>query len=206
MFLPALGAGSDHTRDDALLRIDATYNQSLAAVWHKTLHLDRAARPKRVSAPVRLAHWVVGGTLTGLALAAAGWRRRLAGGGPALFLGLLTVNMLLSSPAGHSHYLQLLLPLVMVMLADAWERGPVPWWLVGLLSVYPVAAALPVLPGLGILHDLGLPMYAALCLWLAGLAALWRRPEPQPAILSSGSCLPRGGVTPHRLARAPADP
>ena len=45
-----------------------------------------------------------------------------------LFLGALTLNMLLLSPAGHTHYLVLLIPLMMGLLVAVWERAGAPYW------------------------------------------------------------------------------
>jgi hypothetical protein len=87
--------------------------------------------------------------------------------------------MLLLSPAGHSHYLVLLLPLIMGLLAAGWERGPAPLrdgWITALLFLNPLATLLPILPGLGFLHDTGIAVYVALLLWTTAVVLLWRQP------------------------------
>ena len=186
VLLPAFGMGSDHSRDKDLLGVGSTHNQALMAIIHKTMYLDRDTRPDRVAPGVRFVHWAVGGALTGVALLAAGRRRRTSGLAAVLFLGALHVNMLLLSPAGHAHYLVLLLPLVMALVAasgeadEARRRGrhahPLNYRLVlGLAAVNVTAGALPLLPGLKVLHDVGLPMYSALLIWAASVVVLWRR-------------------------------
>jgi hypothetical protein len=185
MLLPAFGKGSDHTRDKDLLAVTATHNQSLMATWHKTLYLDRNTRPEQVSAAVRRAHWLVGGALTGLTLLAAGRRRHDSRLGRLLFLAALNVNMLLLSPAGHPHYLALLLPLVMGLVAVAWERRSERHLGVGLtflLGINVLAGSLPLFPDMTFLYDVGLPMYAAVLLWIAAVVALWKYSDGRPRL------------------------
>jgi hypothetical protein len=178
VLLPAFGFGTDHSRDADLLSVTATHNQAFMATFHKTLHLDRQIRPAQVAPPIRLAHWMLGGAFTGITLLAAGWRRPLGGIAPALFLAALNVNMLLLSPAGHAHYLVLLVPLIMGLLATAWaDTTSRRLWNVlrWLMPLNLLAGALPLLPGMNVLHDLGLPMYAAISLWLTGILVLAQR-------------------------------
>jgi hypothetical protein len=179
VMLPAFGLGSDRSRDADLLSVTATHNQGLMAVFHKTLHLDRQSRPAQVAGPVRMAHWLVGGALTGLTLLAAGRRRPRRPIAPVLFLGALNVNMLLLSPAGHAHYLVLLVPLIMGLMAAAWgDEDLTGFWKVlrWLLPLNLVAGALPLFSGMNVFHDLGLPMYSAILWWLVGVIVLARRP------------------------------
>jgi alpha-1,2-mannosyltransferase len=178
VIFPAFGMGTHQARGQQLHAMTATHNQSLMAIFHNTLYPDPVTRPPSASIGVNRAHYLVGGLLTGIALLAAGWRRAESDTAPGLLLGALVLNMLLLSPAGHSHYLVLLLPLFMAMLATIWQqRGP---WQMGalvmtLMVVNAVAQALPLLPGLGRLHDVGIAMYAGLLVWLTGLVLLWKQ-------------------------------
>jgi hypothetical protein len=174
---PALGVGEDQSRAKELIEVTATDSQSLLATLHNTLHLDRATRPGQASAAVRLASLLAGGLLTLAPLLVARRRRGEGGAGAVIFLGALVLNMLLLCPVCHLHYFCLALPLVMGMLALSWEGAPTPGLGVGwvsLLAVNVVANALPLFPGLELLRDAGLAMYAALLLWTAGLV-LWAR-------------------------------
>jgi hypothetical protein len=170
---PALAQGADQSRAKELIEVTATDSQSLAAVLHNMLHLDRATRPDVPSPAVRRAHWGIGGALTLLTLLAAGWRRGGAGR-EVLFAGMLTVLMPLLSPVCHLHYFCFALPLVAGLLAAGARPG-----LLGLvLGVHFVASLLPHLPGLQVLRDLGVAAYAVLLLWLAaGVLCLRRRPR-----------------------------
>jgi len=185
VILPAFGMGTHAARGQQLFEVTATHNQSLMAAFHNALYPDPATRPTQASTGVRRAHYAVGGLLTGMVLLAAGWRRRDRGARPLLFLGALVLNMLLLSPAGHSHYLVLLVPLIMAILAALWERGHASRaaacaTVLVLLNL--LASALPLLPGMGWLQDVGIPMASGILIWLTGLVLLWkgRRSSPLP--------------------------
>jgi hypothetical protein len=174
VILPAFGARPNGSRGKQFLDINATHNQSLMATFHNLLYPDPDTRPSQACELVRQAHYAVGGLLTGLTLLAAGWRRRQSGPAAVLFLGALVLNMLLLSPAGHAHYLVLLLPLLMAYLAATWEQhsGHHQAWTAVLLVANPLAGALPLIPGLSPLQDMGLAMAVSLLLWACALSLL----------------------------------
>jgi hypothetical protein len=184
---PGLTDDGDQTRAAELTQITATDTQSLLAVLHNTRYLDRATRPPTVDGAERLTHWGAGGLLT-LLTWAAGRRARPDGPPAVVLLGALGVLMILLSPVCHLHYFSLSLPLVMGLLATWQGRGRkdrlLSYGLAMLLGVNVVANALPRLPGLEVLRDVGLAAYAALLLWAVGCVVLWRstrRPAwPQP--------------------------
>jgi hypothetical protein len=181
---PALTNGPDQSRAEELIKITRTDSQSFQAVIHNSLNLDRATRPPYPTDEVRLAHWLIGGLLTAATLLAAGWRRGQSGAIEVVFLGALVLLMLLLSPVCHLHYFCLSVPLLMGLLAFGWERHPTSYWKLGwwlLLLVYLIANALPQFPGLELLRDIGLAMYAALLLWLTATAVLWTQ-RAAPAI------------------------
>jgi hypothetical protein len=178
---PALTDGGDQTRANELTNVTATDSQSFLAVLHNTRYLDRASRPPTAAGWVRLAHWCLGGMLTLLLLIAAGTRRH--GAAEVVLLGNLIILMALLSPVCHLHYFALLVPAAMGLVAVAWERRgvspPVPPPLVSirlrlLFFLVIVANILPRIPGLELLRDAGLAAYAALLLWGAGCAVLWK--------------------------------
>lgn len=175
---PALGWGDDQSRADELIEVTATDSQSFLATLHNTLYLDRETRPKTASAGVRRAHCLLGGTFTLLTLFAARWRRQESALDTSLFIGALTLIMILCSPVCHTHYFTLSLPLVMGLLALEWRRrgaltmGP---GLKLLLAAQVVGSILPLLPPLEVLKDTGLAMYTALTLWATACVVLWRQ-------------------------------
>jgi alpha-1,2-mannosyltransferase len=196
---PGLGRGEDHTRDKELISTTATDSQSFLCVLHNTLHLDRMTRPREAAPETRLAHWILGGALTGLTLLALGWRRP-SGRRELLGLGTLTLIMFLLSPVCHLHYFCLALPLTMGFLAIAWESparegaGAI-WrslWLWLVLGVNTVANTLPHLPGSDLLRDLGLATYGTLLLWLAGVVILCRKSQTDVGGGPVGQCVPGG--------------
>jgi hypothetical protein len=178
---PGLGIGEDSSRGKELLEANASDSQSFEEVFHNTLHPDRATRPQQRSFAAHVFHWLAGGLLTGLTLTAGRrrWRGRPAeADGPETVLrfGALVQIMLLLSPVCHLHYFALSLPLVMGMLALAWERREVlPRWVALVLAANVVASVLPHIPELFVLRDLGLAAYAAVLLWLAGWLLLWQQ-------------------------------
>lgn len=180
---PALVGGRDQSRTRELVGITSTDSQSFQTIiyntWHlpETLFLDRGDRPAHLTTPIRAAHWLLGGLMSAATLWAAG---AAAGGALAelLLLGALMIVMILLSPVCHLHYFALALPLVMGLVAAAWEESgtePLSAGWRALLAWNVAGNGLPHLPGLQLLKDLGLAMYTALLLWVAGLAVLWKR-------------------------------
>ncbi len=182
---PALGIGSDQSRAKEMIETTANDSQSLQAALHNTLHPIRADRPAQPTALVRWIPRVVGVTLTGLTLAAVRWRRRLTGPDTALFLGALTINMLLLSPICHLHYFSLCILVVMGLVAARWQRGTRQSLGVGLrliLLLNIVCYMAPNIPGWLILRDLAITIYPTIMLWAAGTLTLWTRSRQSSAV------------------------
>lgn len=181
VLLPGVGAGSDASRAEELTDQTATEGQSILTALHNTLHPRFATRPHKASPTVRAISLLLGGLLTVATLWAAGWRRRGQGVDVVLFFGLLVLDMLLISPVCHLHYFSLLLPLVMALLVQRWQRYAglslgLPLW--GLLIANTIAILLPNLPDMNLLRDCGSAMYGSLLLWLAGIVLLRWRARP----------------------------
>lgn len=190
---PGLGTEQEQTRAKEIMEITSTDNQSLQALIHNTIHLDRWTRPAYVSPLVRGIHFVGGGLLTVITLFVFGLRRRDSALGRVLFLGTLVCNMLLLCPVTHLHYFCLCLPLVIGLLAAALEHGytlPLGMRWHFLMATFFVCGLLPVLPGMEITRDIGLAMYGALLLWLSGCAFLRKHQFVVP---------PSGSPQPNRL-------
>jgi hypothetical protein len=174
---PAFGMGGDQARQKDLLDITATHNQGLVALFHNTRHLTDHPRPPQAPSATRLSSMVVGGLLTLVTLLAAGWRRPDAPLAPVLFLGALTLNMLLLSPAGHAHYIVLVIPLMMGILVTLWEQVGAPYWdgrLNLLFAVNLLTSGVPLIVCWNVLYDVGVPMQGAMVYWVLGNVLLWK--------------------------------
>jgi hypothetical protein len=190
LLLPGLGRGDDQSRAKELIEVTASDSQSPLAIFHNTLHLDRATRPPHASAAVRWAHRTTGAVMALVVLLAAGWRLRPQPAAEVLFAGALMIVMELMSPVCHLHYFCFNVPAVAGVLAACWhDRGtdklsrPMALFL-GLL---PVVTLLPHLPSLWILRDVGLTMYSVMALWLVACCMLWRSRQSEASQALAGS-------------------
>jgi hypothetical protein len=188
LVLPALGLGGDTSRADELTQVVSTDSQSFQAAIHNTLHLDRDRRRAEApdaSRPVRLAHWIIGGTLTLLTLAAARRPGALSGDAVPLWVGALVLLMILLSPVCHTHYFVLEVPLLTAFLWRSWwQRGGVSGPFVGrpdspldgrtlaLFAVVLVGNTVPQVPALWVLRDCGAGMWTGLVVWSAACVAV----------------------------------
>ncbi len=174
---PALGLGGDQSRAKEMIETTANDSQSLQAALHNTLHPVRASRPAQPTALVRWIPRVVGGILTVLTLAAAGWKKSNSGTDSALFLGALTINMLLLSPICHMHYFSLCGVVGMGLVAARWEKSR-PGLGTGLKLIFAfniLCYIPPNIPDWLILRDWPITVYPTLILWTAGVVTLWKR-------------------------------
>jgi hypothetical protein len=174
---PALTNTGDQTRATELTDVTGTDSQSLLAIFHNTLHLDRATRPHVASATVRLAHWGIGGVLTAVLFLAASRRRAADAPATVLFLGTLTLLMLLLSPVCHLHYFSLSVLFFTGLLGMSWRNitsRVLGTATLGVVLIHFIANALPRFPGLEVLRDVGLAGQVTLFLWLIGCLVLWR--------------------------------
>jgi hypothetical protein len=180
---PALGVGEDRTRAEELINVTATDSQSFRAMIHNTIHLDRDTRPPQASPLVQKIHWLIGGAFTLATLGVAGFRRTLTGPALVLFVGSLTLVMILMSPVCHTHYFALSLPLGMGLIAWHWERtgkAGLSAGVVALIAVQIIGNTLPLLPATEVLKDVGVATFTALVLWLLACVAI-RQPAAQQA-------------------------
>src|SRR5581483_1532408 len=174
---PGLGLGADDSRSNELTHVTSTDSQALVAALHNTIYPHRTNRPSDASMTARAISYLLGGLLTAATFWAAGRRGLLAGARVPLFWGALILNMLLLCPVCHLHYFSMALPLVMGLLAVAWEgtiRPRYDWRLLLLLTANIVVNALPNFQGLEMLRDLCVAMYMALVLWAIAVVLLRR--------------------------------
>jgi hypothetical protein len=178
-FGPLIGVIEDNSRKDELLGVNATDSVGLRNALFNWAYFDRTNRPGDFPAWVCWGHRVIGGTMTLLVLLPGLLGR---GRGPwfeAQQFSAMILLMAVLSPICHLHYLIFCLPLIICLLAQQWQyradlRVSVPLFL--MLMTFTLANIIPSLPGLDRLKDLCVNMFGALPVWLAGVAALWRRP------------------------------
>lgn len=196
-FGPVFGMGSDDSRQDELLGINATDSVGLKNAIYNWCYFDRAQRPPYMPAQVVWAYRVLGFLMTLLVL----WPRGGAGRGPgfeATQFSALILLMAILSPICHLHYLVFCLPLVLCLLARQWQSAAdlrLHPGLACVLLAFTAANIVPSLPGLDRLKDLCVNMFAALPIWCAGVVALWRWPA-----LTAGVGFADALPTPRRAA------
>ena len=182
VLMPGLGTSDDKTVAKELTEVTATDSQSLSAIFHKTLYLDRDNRPHHISANVRLLA-LLAGALLGVVTLLAGRRRDASPRQDLLFFGCLVVVMLALCPVTHLPYFVLLVPLVMALVDQYLPAAGAARWLTpglsawnGLATLFGVniaARIVPHLPDYFLFRDVGVSMWAALLLWLVGTVTLW---------------------------------
>jgi len=177
-----------------MIETTANDSQSLQAALHNTLHPIRALRPAQPTLLVRWIPRLMGVTLTGLTLLAAGWRRSISGPDLALFLGALVINMLLLSPVCHLHYFSLCVLIVMGLVASRWEGQSHLGLGTGLVLIFAfniICYIPPNIPSWLVLRDLAITIYPTLILWVGGALILWQRSRQTSAETGDPLVLPR---------------
>ncbi len=180
--LPAIGLGSSDSRSVELINATATQSQAFQVIMHKTAHIRVTLPPPNPAPWMKRSHWMIGGVLT---LATLLFLRRHWGDGLAMMagVGMLSLVMVLLSPVCHLHYFTVGLPVVMALIArfDIHGSRMVRIALWGLFMVIAASWSVPMIPPLGILRNVGVPMYGALTLWLTGCLTRWQLSARQPA-------------------------
>ena len=129
-------------------------------------------RPQDMHHVGKTAYLLLGFGMTFLTL----WPRRDPTMGIAhVFAGLILL-MTIFSPVCHSHYLLFCVPIVMSLLAHAWQNTDtthMPWSFRAMFAVFVVTMAVAYLPGMEILKDRCAAMFATLPLWALPVAQLW---------------------------------
>lgn len=201
----ALSQG-DTSRKFELYGLSGTESQSLVAVAHNLAHLTtpRGFRPEDADWWSRPLLVIVGGSMLLITLMAAGWRSvpAITGGlreraaafvrwptsadpvAPAT-IGLLLCVMLVVTPVCHTHYFAFALPIVVWLVSRGVREHPQQalsslGWLLGF--AYLAAHALPRLPGLEILQDMGLMMFTGIAVFLLAAKLLRETRRHSPCI------------------------
>jgi alpha-1,2-mannosyltransferase len=186
--LPSLSEGQDKTRAKTLTDITATDTQSFMAMLHNTMHLDRDLRPKQASSLVFWLHLLIAGALTLATLWAGGWHRSGSAPKETVFVGMLVVVMMMTSPVCHLHYFPWFIPLLMGLIQLQWDRGAPLYLGYGWCSLFVVNNVVHILSHLReqssmlMLRDLCICSYVGLGIWLLGLIIL-RADKDRPSVV-----------------------
>jgi hypothetical protein len=178
VLLPGATGNGDQTRAQELTETIATDSHSFQAVIHNYLHPDRYARPANASNATRLTHWVICGLMTFVTLL-VGWCCRNGGVSTQLiFLGCLSLVMILTSPVSHIHHYAMVLPAICGLWLNGLANRPGhAWpsiWVTIPLSIWFVATGLQLLQGdvFVQMREFGLGTTATVIVWLAGVTTL----------------------------------
>lgn len=177
--LPGIGLGGDRAFAHELTDMNTTDNCSILHVLHNLA--NRGAREQMAATHgTRITALAVALWMVAMLLMASGRRRQDPDSAVAvvLFLGLATTVMLIGNSVCHRHYLVLLLPLIMGMMAC--ENFPLARTRTGRLSaaamiffiILMIVGALPTLDPF--FRFWGLSLVGVVLLWAVGLAALRR--------------------------------
>jgi alpha-1,2-mannosyltransferase len=194
---PSFG-GDDSSRAKEVLDVTATDSQSFLAMFHNTLHFDRATRPRQATLNIRLTAVALSAAmLAALIIVSRGCRRgdSLA---EVIFWGAMIEVMLLASPVCHLHYFCLSLPVMAAMFAANWQQSGRPRIglpLAALVAVNLLANSLPHFPGMEACRDVGIAGYAAVLLIAVAILLLRRRHRLQCcAVEQSASVIKAAGI------------
>jgi alpha-1,2-mannosyltransferase len=185
-FGPLLGVNEDHSRQDELLGVNATDSVGVRNALFNWIFFERTQRPDSFPAPINWGYRVLGGLMTLLVLWPGTRGPRRGVWFDATQFSALILLMAILSPICHLHYLVFCLPLVLCLLARAWEQVPtllLPPALVVVLATFTVTNIVPSLPGLDRLKDLCVNLFGTLPIWLVGVTLLWHWPgRAAPAV------------------------
>jgi hypothetical protein len=172
LVLPGLGLGGSSSRATELTDAAATQSQAIQVILLKTVYLRASQLPPQPEAWMKAVHWAAGAAMT-LTTLLFMTRRRDDGLSQVAGVGMLALVMVLMSPVCHLHYFTVGLPVVAAVLARLDLDGrPWPKHVFTVLFAAMVAAwSVPMIPGLGVLRNVGVPLAGGLALWASGLYA-----------------------------------
>jgi hypothetical protein len=188
---PALGHGTDTSRQNELTGMTNGDNQSLLAAIHNWSHISRprSERPKEAAPWERYAVYFAGAAMLAGIGFASGFRRRDSRGDLLILAGLLIGLSFVVSPIVHSFYRLMLLPLVAALLDQGLPKETgrtLDWKLIVPVLVFVLTDFLTQIPGIGdTLRDLGAPLLSLMYLLWTGAMVLIRGKENQTAVQAS---------------------
>lgn len=168
---------NDHdSHKEEILGVNATDSIGVKNALQNWMYPERDRRPEDLHIVGKIAYLLLGFAMTFLTL----WPRSAGATRVAHALAGLVVLMTIFSPVCHSHYLLFCVPIVMSLLARSWQFQAtvrMPWLLTITFVVFVVTMAVAYLPGLEILKDRCVALFATLPLWAIPVVQLWRTPS-----------------------------
>jgi hypothetical protein len=167
---PALGHGTDTSRQRELTGMNYTDNQSLLAAIHnwKYHNLPRVQRPAEAAPWERHCVYAIGVLMLAGICATMGFRRHDSRRELLIITGLLIGFALVVNPVAHNFYYLLMLPLIAALLDQGLPLEPgraADWKLLLPIFVFVLIDFMGAMPVLGpFLKDLGLPLLSLIYL------------------------------------------
>ncbi len=173
-FAPFFDLNKNTSRKEEILgSVNATESVGVRNALHNWMYPDAKHRPADMDRVAQIAFVVLGVVMTFMTL----WPARNTSTRVAYCGGGLILLMAIFSPVCHSHYLLFCLPIVMSLLAGAWQNQPtvhMPSLLVTTFGLFFWTMAIAYLPGMEILKDRCASLFATLPLWGITIFYLWR--------------------------------
>jgi hypothetical protein len=179
---PMMGHGDDDTRQVEIVGANATDSIGVKNALHNWMY-PTLPRPDDMHIAAKIAYLLLGLGMTFVVL----WPRADTPLSIARQFAALIVLMTIFSPVSHSHYLAFCWPIVMILLASAWQEEAivkVGWPVATVFTSFVATQIIAQMPGMEILKDRCLAMFATLPFWAIPVRQLWRR-EPAPAVQAS---------------------
>ena len=182
---PALGHGTDTSRQSELTGMGSTDNQSLLAAIHNWTNRaqPRGQRPVEAAAWERQAVYAIGAVMIAGVLFVIGWRREDTPPQLCIVAGLLIGLALLINPVVHNFYYLLLLPLIAALLdlgINAGKFSNANWKILLPVGVFMLADLLARMPGVGpLLRDWGVTTLSLIWLLWTGAMVLIQQKKMQ---------------------------
>jgi alpha-1,2-mannosyltransferase len=180
---PALGHGTDTSRERELTGMTGTDNQSLLAAIHNWRYysLPRGQRPETAAPWERHCVDVIGALMLAGMVSTFGIRRNDSCTELLIIAGLLIGLALVVNPVAHNFYYLLMLPLVAALLDQglSQEAGRVTNWKLLLpVFVFMMIDFMTRMPAIGpVMRDLGAPLLSLIYLMWGGAMVLSRRKD-----------------------------
>jgi alpha-1,2-mannosyltransferase len=173
-FGPLLNLTKDERNKEEIAQTDSV---GVRNALHNWMYPDARNRPDDMHFATKATYLLLGFVMTLITLVPGAWRKSTSTTLCAHQFAGLIVLMTLFSPVSHSHYLLFCLPVVMSLLAYAWQDQAtlrLPRMLTACFIVFNVTMAIAYLPGLEILKDRCAALFATLPLWVIPALQTWR--------------------------------